>query len=188
MLSLALAIALAATAPAKSTKSKTKPAEPAATSEPAKAAAPAETPAPAPAPVSEPAATLAPATATPGTARVGVVDFVSTPELQSLAAALGGFVANELQRLGAFQVTTTDQIRQMLSLERQAQLLGCPDDSCRGQLVTSLGFDWVVTGKVTRLGGAKGNTLSLELVLIDQRKGERIASDVSTAATESELM
>ena len=120
--------------------------------------------------------------------RVGVVDFSSTPELQPLAAALGGFVANELQRLGAFQVTTTDQIRQLLSLERQAQLLGCPDDSCRGQLVVSLGFDYVVTGKVTKVGREKGASTVLELVLIDQRKGERLASDVVQGQTEAELM
>lgn len=120
---------------------------------------------------------------------MGVVDFSASPaELQPIANALAGVIANELQRLGAFQVTTTDQIRQMLSLERQAQLLGCPDDSCRGQTVVSLGFDYVVTGKVTRLAREKGATTVLEVVLIDQKKGERIASDVVQGSTEAELM
>src|SRR5438874_4846798 len=155
MLALALTVCLAAAAPAKGATRKTDKKT--------------ETTAPAPAPVTPeiaPAPAQAPVAAAPvlapppppadgKTPRVGVVDFSSAPELQLLAAALGGYVANELQRLGAFQVTTTDQIRQMLSLERQAQLLGCPDDSCRGQLVVSLGFDYVVTGKITRLAGAK---------------------------------
>src|SRR5258707_14728361 len=76
----------------------------------------------------------------------------------------------------------------MLSLERQAQLLGCPDDSCRGQIVVSLGFDYVLTGKISKLGGAKGSTFTLELVLIDQKSGERIASDVAQGGTEAELL
>lgn len=120
--------------------------------------------------------------------RVGVSDFQSTKELQPLAAALAGVTANELQRLGAFEVTTTDQLRSLMSLERQQQLLGCPDDGCRGAAVLQLGFDSLVTGKLTRLGSGKGASLSLELVLIAVKPGKREASDVLNAATESELM
>lgn len=216
MLALAFAIALTVTsaAPAKGKpKAKTPAASKAAPAPAAPAPAPAADPAPAPAPAAAeatpPVAPVAPVTlppptpakkaeapppvapapkAQPGQPRMGVVDFSSSPELQPLASALAGVVANELQRLGAFQVTTTDQIRQMLSLERQAQLLGCPDDSCRGDVVVSLGFDYVVTGKVTRLARDKGASTVLELVIIDQKKGERLSSDVVQGATEAELM
>lgn len=216
MLALAFAVALTATSAAPA-KGKPKPKPPSAKVAPAPAtpaAAPAPEPAPTPAPAAAeatpPVAPVAPVTlpppapakkaetpapapalppkAQPGQARMGVVDFSSSPELQPLASALAGVVANELQRLGAFQVTTTDQIRQMLSLERQAQLLGCPDDSCRGDVVVSLGFDYVVTGKVTRLARDKGASTVLELVIIDQKKGERLSSDVVQGATEAELM
>lgn len=195
-IALALALAVMAAAPKSGKKPKSPP--------PAPAAAPAEPAPPPAAPAATPEVTAAPAPAAAvpeapvaapaapkeaGLLSVGILDFASSPELQPLAGALGGFVANELQRLGAFQVTTTDQIRAMLSLERQAQLLGCPDESCRGQTVVSLGFDYVVTGKVSKLAsGGKGSTLTLELVLIDQNKGARAGSDVVTAPSESELM
>jgi hypothetical protein len=121
--------------------------------------------------------------------RIGVVDFQSAADQKGLAGAVAGYVANELQRLGAFQVTTTDQIRAMLSVERQAQLFGCPDDSCRGQAVVQLGFEYIVTGNLTRLSNGKsGNTLTLELVLLNEDTGKRDASDVITATSEADLM
>lgn len=119
---------------------------------------------------------------------IGVSDFTSNKDLQPVAGAMAGFVANELQRLGAFRVTTTDQTRQLLSLDRQAQLLGCPDDSCRGAAVMTLGFDYLVTGKFTKLASGKTATLTLELVLIDVKSGKREASDITTASSEGEML
>lgn len=125
----------------------------------------------------------------PNMPHIGVSDFTSTKDLQPVAGALAGYVANELQRLGTFRVTSTDQTRSLLSLDRQAQLLGCPDDTCRGAAVMTLGFDYLVTGKFTRLAALKsGATLTLELVLIDVKTGKREASDVTTASSEGELM
>lgn len=121
--------------------------------------------------------------------RVAVPDVQSPKELQSLAGALGGVVANELQRLGTFQVTTTDQMRQMLSLERQAQLLGCPDDSCKNTAVSQFGFDYLVTGKLAKLDAGKGkSSLTFELAVLNVKTGKRESSDLIAAATESELM
>jgi hypothetical protein len=178
---LALSLSLTVSASGKDTKAKSKPA-------PEPAAQPAPAPAPAPAPVAEaPPAPMPPPDAK--NVRIGVVDFTATTDQQGLAGAIAGFVANELQRLGAFQVTTTDQVRQLLSVERQAQLLGCPDDSCRGSAVLSLGFDYIISGKVTKLSNGKnGSTTTLELVMINQREGKREASDVTQASSEAELM
>jgi|CXWL01.1.fsa_nt_gi hypothetical protein len=119
---------------------------------------------------------------------IGVSDFTASKELQPVAGAMAGYVANELQRLGTFRVTTTDQTRQLLSLDRQAQLMGCPDDTCRGAAVMTLGFDYLVTSKFTKLAVMKGSTLTLELVLIDVKTGKREASDISSAGTEGEMM
>jgi hypothetical protein len=180
---LALSLSVAVSTSSKDTK-KPKPAAPAAETpaEPAPAPA-AAAPAPAPAPPVTPPSTDG------RTVRLGVVDFQAVPDQQGLANAIAGYVANELQRLGAFQVTTTDQVRQLLSVERQAQLLGCPDDSCRGAAVVSLGFDYIVSGKVTKLGNGKGGaTFTLELLLINQREGKREASNVTQAQSEAELM
>ena len=195
---LALSLSLAVSANATSAKAMAKPASstPAPATTPAAARAPATPEVPASPPAAAaveaapaPAPAAAPAPANGKSTRIGVIDFQSAADQQGLAGAVGGYVANELQRLGAFQVTTTDQIRQMLSVERQAQLLGCPDDSCRGQTVISLGFDYLVTGKLTRLANGKsGGALTLELVLINERDGKREASDITQAGTEAELM
>jgi hypothetical protein len=121
---------------------------------------------------------------------VGVTDFNATKELQPLSTALNGLVANELQRMGTFQVTSSEQVRQLLSLERQQQLLGCGDDKCRGGVIANLGFDSVVSGTLTRFAGNKEKpmTLTLELLLLDVSTGSRQGSEVVTGATEAELM
>ena len=81
--------------------------------------------------------------------RLSVMDFSGEQSLKPLCAGLAGAVANELQSLQLFEVTSSDQLRSLLSLERQQQLLGCPDDTCRGAAVLSLGYDELVTGRVT---------------------------------------
>jgi hypothetical protein len=194
VVALSMSPALGAAAK-KPTKAKPQPAEPAAAPAVAPVPAPAPstppisaTPAPAPAPATPAPPAAPPPASEPGTLRLGVIDFQSPGELQLLASALAGYVANELQRLGAFQVITSDQLRAMLSVERQAQLLGCPDDSCRGQVTISLGFDDIVTGKLSRLQAGQGATFTLELVLIDQNQGKRTASDVVQSPSEAELL
>jgi hypothetical protein len=121
---------------------------------------------------------------------VGVTDFNSTKELKPLASALNGLVANELQRMGTFQVTSAEQVRTLFSLERQQQLLGCGDDKCRGGVIANLGFDSVVSGTVTRFAGNKDKpaALTLELLLLEVKTGARTGSEVVTAPSEAELM
>lgn len=119
--------------------------------------------------------------------RLSVMDFSGEQSLKPLCAGLAGAVANELQSLQLFEVTSSDQLRSLLSLERQQQLLGCPDDTCRGAAVLSLGYDELVTGRVTKLAGKTGS-VTLELVLVHTADGRRTASDVLTAPSEAELM
>lgn len=119
--------------------------------------------------------------------RVGVSDVTATKDLAPLAGAVTGSVANELQRLGSFPVTTTEQLRNLLSLERQQQLLGCSDDTCKGGVVSQLGFDYLVSGRLTKLSGKKDQTFTLELTLLDVKSGKREQSTIITAGTESDL-
>ena len=107
---------------------------------------------------------------------VGVNDFQSTSELAPLAGALSGLVANELTRMGAFQVTSASQVSDLMSLDRQKQLLGCTTDECLAGASIDLGFDFFVTGTLTRYG-AKG-PLTLELKLRAPKSGARTASDL----------
>ncbi len=118
---------------------------------------------------------------------VGIAEFKATPALSPLSAALSGLVANELQRMGAFKVTSTSQVRELLSLERQKQLMGCSDDVCSAATI-DLGFDFLIIGSVSRYEGAKDKPLTLELVLLEQKTSTRAGSEVAHGRDEADLM
>jgi hypothetical protein len=122
--------------------------------------------------------------------RIAVLDFSANGASRELASAAGGVAANELDRLGAFHVVTSEAIRSMLAFEKQRQMLGCTDAGCMAELGGALGVDWLVTGKVTRLPAAGGvpETLSLDLTLTSVRRGQREGSVIETARSEAELM
>ena len=122
--------------------------------------------------------------------RLGVFDFQANGASQQLAAATSGVVANTLQRLELFRVTTSDAIRELVALERQKQIMGCPNNSCVSTLAASLGVDYLVTGKVSHLAGSKDmpSTYTLELTLLHVQQGSRESSAIETALSEAELM
>ncbi len=98
-------------------------------------------------------------------------------------------MANELDRLGAFKVITSDAIRAMLALEKQKQMLGCTEASCLAEIGGALGVDYLVSGRVTALGGAGGTqTFTLDLTLSSVKRAQREGSSIEVARSESELM
>ena len=132
-----------------------------------------------------------PAPASEALPRLMVLDFQAVGASPQAASAAGGVAANELQRLGVFTVSTSETLRDLLALERQKQLLGCPDESpCATQLAGALGVDYLVTGKVTRISGAGGmpTTFTLEMVLTDVKAGKRVGADLQTAQAETEAV
>ncbi len=125
--------------------------------------------------------------ASPETTHLGVPDFKSTPELATLGSALSGLVANELTRMGAFKVTSARQVADLMSLERQKQLLGCTSDACLAETSVDLGFDFLVSGTLTKFAGAKG-AYTLELMLLNPKAAARVSSQVVEGADEAALM
>lgn len=122
--------------------------------------------------------------------KVAVLDLVANGTSPQLAAAAGGMVANELDRLGVFKVISSDNIRAMLALERQKQILGgCSDSGCVAEIGGALGADYLVSGQVSAIGGGKSPvTWGIDLTLSSVRRGAREGSAVESARTESELM
>ena len=47
-------------------------------------------------------------------------------------------------------MTTAGDLKQLIGLERQKQLLGCAERGCVAELAAALGVDGVLTGNVTR--------------------------------------
>lgn len=122
--------------------------------------------------------------------KLAVPDFQTSAGNESLAAMLAGSVATEIDRSGLFQVTTSDQVRALLSLERQRQLLGCTDDSCSSNIAGQLGVDFMLNGRLTRLTDAKKATtgLTLDLTIIDVKTGTRVSSREVKGSSEADLV
>jgi hypothetical protein len=130
------------------------------------------------------------ATETNKNAKIAVPDFQTTAGNEPLAAMLAGAVATEIDRSGLFTVTTTDQVKALLTLERQRQLLGCNDDSCTSNVAGALGVDYLVNGRLSRLVDAKKSTstVTLDLAILEVKAGKRVSSQAVTSAGEAELV
>ncbi|MDP1920222.1 MAG: PEGA domain-containing protein [Myxococcales bacterium] len=122
--------------------------------------------------------------------KMAVPDFQTSAGNESLAAMVAGSVATEIDRTGLFVVTTSDQVRSLLSLDRQRQLLGCNDDSCNSNIAEQLGVDFMVNGRLTRLTDSKKATtgLTLDLAIIDVKTGKRVSSREVKGTSEADLV
>ncbi|MDX2010412.1 MAG: PEGA domain-containing protein [Myxococcaceae bacterium] len=123
--------------------------------------------------------------------KLAVPDFQTSAGNEALAAMMAGSVATEVDRTGLFVVTTSDQVRSLLSLERQRQLLGCMDDCSGNSAAEALNVDYLLNGRLTRLTDAAKKTttgLTLDLVIVDSKTGKRVSSREVKATTEAELV
>jgi hypothetical protein len=84
---------------------------------------------------------------------------VGSPEAQ----AATGAVVRGLRQLDVFQVLSSDDVRQLLALERTRQLSGAKGEGAVGQLGAALGASNAVVGSVTRVGGK----FQVEIRLLD---------------------
>jgi hypothetical protein len=123
--------------------------------------------------------------------RLAVLELASAGANPSLAAAAGGVVGSELDRLGVFQVMTSEAIRALLAHELQKQILGgCAGSDCLGAVGGALGADYVVSGKVSALGGEAGAPVryGVELTLSSTRRGTQEGQATDAAASEADLI
>lgn len=74
-------------------------------------------------------------------------------------------LAIELRKLRAVDVVTMDEIRTMLDVEAQRQLVGCDEQSCLAEIADALGADVILTGSVAKVGDER----LLGLARIEQR-------------------
>src|SRR4051812_11218194 len=77
------------------------------------------------------------------------------------ASTAGDLLVVALSETGKFDVITQADIKSILGLEAQAQLLGCAEASCMVDLGGALGAAYLVTGSLGKLGGQMQLTLSL---------------------------
>ncbi|MCC6335142.1 MAG: PEGA domain-containing protein [Myxococcales bacterium] len=120
--------------------------------------------------------------------RVGVMDFaVGGGASADLAAAASSLATHELERLGVFQVFSSETIRVVLGVDRQRQLLGCED--CSAESLSDISnFQYVVTGKVTRAGSGKDAPYTLMMSLLGVGSPQPLSSVQATAKGEAALL
>jgi len=102
---------------------------------------------------------------------------------KEVAGALTEAITNELASRGFFTVVSSKDIRTLLGLERQKQLLGCSEgSSCLAELAGAIGAKFVLSGSIAQLG----DVFQLTLQTLDSEKAQpvgrstRLAKDLST--------
>ena len=83
------------------------------------------------------------------------------------------------------RVTTPKEIKALIGLERQRQLMGCADDSssCAAELANALGVDGIILTDVAKIG----TVYKLNVKVLDAATTERVAS-FSTRANSQEAL
>lgn len=152
LLAASVAVTLLSSSVSFAAEAKKKGKAPAASKKPVEPAPP-PAPAPAPPPVIEPPpAPVRPAV--PAKPSMAVLEVeVSTTELKLDARAFTDIVVTAIEATTAFKVISSEDIKTVLGVERQRQLMGCSDDTaCTAELANALGSEFLFTGNVGRVG------------------------------------
>lgn len=120
--------------------------------------------------------------------KLAVLDLQNNGAPPEAATALSEAMAQEISRRGFFDVITSADVRTLLGMERQKQLIGCSDEakSCTAELAGALGARFVLSGTLSKLGDA----FQLSLQTLDTQRSQpvgrsiRIANDVQELAAQ----
>ncbi|MBM4778517.1 MAG: hypothetical protein GQE15_12515 [Archangiaceae bacterium] len=118
--------------------------------------------------------------------KLAVLDLQVSGAAPEEGTALTDAITQQVSKREFFQVIASADIRTLLGMERQRQLLGCAEDStsCTAELAGALGARFVLSGTLSKLGDA----YQLSLQTLDTQKSQpvgrsiRIASDVKELA------
>ncbi len=109
--------------------------------------------------------------------KLAVLDVQAVGVEPEKAVALGDAITQELSRRGFFEVISSNDIRTLLGVERQKQLLGCGDTNCTAELSGAIGARFVLQSSLTRLG----DSLQLSVQMLDSAKAQTVARSVRLA-------
>lgn len=115
--------------------------------------------------------------------KLAVLDMQAVGVSNEAAVALGDAMTQELARRGFFEVISSNDIRTLLGVERQRQLLGCGDSSCTAELSGAIGARFVLQSSLTRLG----DSLQLSVQMLDSAKAQTVARSVRLARDVKQL-
>ena len=112
--------------------------------------------------------------------KIAVLDFQARGVDPGLAQSAGTIVASELNKLEVFKVISREDIRNMLSFEKDKQSLGCEaDQACLAEIGGALGVEYIIAGSLAKIGDqtvlsmALNNTRS---ATVENRLSETVSS------------
>jgi hypothetical protein len=100
--------------------------------------------------------------------RVVVYDITAADLSAKRAQLVSECIVEEVRKLERVSVSSIAEVRAMLSLEEQRQMLGCDQASCLVQLAGALGADDLVLGQV----GSVGDSTVLTIKRVDLQTAE----------------
>ncbi len=115
--------------------------------------------------------------------KLAVLDMQAVGVESDQAVALGDAMTQELSRRGFFEVISSNDLRTLLGVERQKQLLGCGDTNCTAELSGAIGARFVLQSSLTKLG----DSLQLSLQMLDSAKAQTVARSVRLARDVKQL-
>jgi hypothetical protein len=87
--------------------------------------------------------------------RVAVRGLVAGGDDERLASVTTDAIVAELRKLTRLSVIGMDEVRALLDLEAEKQLVGCTDESCMAEIVEALGADVLIVGQVQKIGDGR---------------------------------
>lgn len=111
--------------------------------------------------------------------RLAVLDLQATGGADpAVSQALTDSVVTEVSRRGYYEVVSSADLRTLLSVERQKQLLGCSEgSSCLAEVADAVGSRFVLSGTLAKLG----DSYQLTLQGIDSQKAQPVGRTVKIA-------
>jgi hypothetical protein len=111
--------------------------------------------------------------------KIAVLDLQARGVDASLTQSAGTLIASELNKLEVFKVISREDIRNMLSFEKDKQSLGCEaDQACLAEIGGALGVEYIIAGSLAKIG----DTMVLSLALnntktssVENRVSENVA-------------
>jgi hypothetical protein len=97
----------------------------------------------------------------------------------SAAQALTDALTQEISARGFFDVISARDLKNLLGVERERQLLGCTESNCLTELAGAIGARFILSGQLSRLGEA----YQLSIETLDTQKAKPIGRSTRIAPT-----
>ena len=126
--------------------------------------------------------------ASDGKVKIAVLDLQARGVDASLASSATTLLASEINKLEVFKVISREDIRNMLSFEKDKQNVGCEaDQACLAEIGGALGVEFIVAGSLAKIGDSYVIALALNNVkqaTVENRVSETVTgkADVLIAA------